>query len=218
MLKEFSLRQFQVDACDFSFYAGYKKKTQEHFLEHLVPVNVQLLIVQCDFVKVIPNNSSSSSSNIIMKLICQYLVIICIWGQIQTLPIHVVIHTIDEIIAASLENASQFGSRFYFSTGLETSASEKIEDLAVVSAVDAAEDRDFEEIPCETKPDSDQSRNGLGDDSFFVWPDRRIPYKIDDGFNSTQKQNILDAVSYYNDIFGDCVQWVPAGDEVPITA
>ena len=57
-------------------------------------------------------------------------------------------------------------------------------------------------------------RNGLGDDSYFTWPDGRIPFVIGDGFNSTNKQNILDAVDYYNDIFGDCIKWIPKSDEV----
>ena len=58
------------------------------------------------------------------------------------------------------------------------------------------------------------NRNGLGDDSYFTWPDGRIPFVIGDGFNSTNKQNILDAVDYYNDIFGDCIKWIPKSDEV----
>ena len=60
------------------------------------------------------------------------------------------------------------------------------------------------------------NRNGLGDDSYFTWPDGKIPFVIGDGFNSTNKQNILDAVDYYNDIFGDCIKWIPKSDEVRI--
>ena len=57
-------------------------------------------------------------------------------------------------------------------------------------------------------------RNGLGDDSFFTWPDGKIPFIIGDGFNSSNKQNILDSVDYYNNLFGDCIKWVPRSDEV----
>ena len=43
-------------------------------------------------------------------------------------------------------------------------------------------DRDFEEIPCETEMSEEWSmpllRNGLGDDSFFIWSDKRIPFVI----------------------------------------
>ncbi len=57
-------------------------------------------------------------------------------------------------------------------------------------------------------------RNGLGDDSYFVWPDKRIPYKIGEGFNETNTANILEAVASYNEIFDGCVKWVPHTDEV----
>ena len=61
------------------------------------------------------------------------------------------------------------------------------------------------------------NRNGLGDDSYFIWPDSKIPFKIGSGFNETNQKNILDSVEYYNNIFGECVKWVPRSDEVKLT-
>ena len=79
-------------------------------------------------------------------------------------------------------------------------------------------DRDFEEIPCETETTEDWSipllRNGLGDDSYFIWSDKKIPFVIGDGFNETQNANILDAVADYNRIFKGCIEWVQKTDQV----
>ena len=73
--------------------------------------------------------------------------------------------------------------------------------------------RDSEEIPCETQ-NEEQYRNGLGQDSFYIWSDKKIPYVIGDGFNQTQKENILDAVQDYNNIFRGCLEWKQRTDEV----
>ena len=71
-----------------------------------------------------------------------------------------------------------------------------------------------EEIPCETIPEGNLLRNGLGDDSYFVWADKVIPYVINEGFNETNRQNILDAIDDYNRLFKDCLTWKPRTDEV----
>ena len=39
----------------------------------------------------------------------------------------------------------------------------------------AFEDEDDEDFGCEVKLESAALRNGLGDDSFFVWPNGKIP-------------------------------------------
>ena len=39
----------------------------------------------------------------------------------------------------------------------------------------AFEDEDDEDFGCEVKMESAALRNGLGDDSFFVWPNGKIP-------------------------------------------
>ena len=81
-------------------------------------------------------------------------------------------------------------------------------------------DRDSEEIPCETETTEDWSipllRNGLGDDSYFIWSDKKVPFVIGDGFNETQNANILDAVADYNRIFKGCIEWVQKTDQVSI--
>ena len=84
--------------------------------------------------------------------------------------------------------------------------------LIRVKVLDAEVVRDWEEIACETSDDLDASygllRNGLGDDSFNLWPDKRIPYLIGEGFNSSQRDNIVDAINDYNHIFKvNTFQW-----------
>lgn len=80
---------------------------------------------------------------------------------------------------------------------------------------DYEEDDDESEIvECETIPESNPLRNGLGDDSLFLWPDKKIPFIIGDGFNETNRQNILESIEDYNTIFSGCIQWIPKTDEV----
>ena len=65
-------------------------------------------------------------------------------------------------------------------------------DLALTKNIDAksaadaksasSDLRDAEEVACETYVD-DLTRNGLGDDSFLVWPDGKVPYVIGEGFS-----------------------------------
>ena len=71
-----------------------------------------------------------------------------------------------------------------------------------------------EEIECETVPETNLLRNGLGDDSYFLWSDKEIPYVIGEGFNATYKANIIEAIDDYNAIFQGCLQWKPRTDEV----
>ncbi len=73
--------------------------------------------------------------------------------------------------------------------------------------------RDAEEVPCEEESPADL-RNGLGDDSLYIWPDNKIPYIIGQGFNSTQEANILDAIQSYNRIFDNCLKWIERSNEV----
>ena len=53
------------------------------------------------------------------------------------------------------------------------------------------ESQEYEEIECETVQETDLLRNGLGDDSFYLWPDKKIPYVIGEGFNETNQANII---------------------------
>ena len=73
---------------------------------------------------------------------------------------------------------------------------------------------DIEEVACETVPEDNLLRNGLGDDSYFIWSDRVIPYVINEGFNETNKQNIQEAIDEYNRLFKGCLTWKPKTDEV----
>ena len=75
------------------------------------------------------------------------------------------------------------------------------------------ESQEYEEIECETVQETDLLRNGLGDDSFYLWPDKKIPYVIGEGFNETNQANIIEAIDDYNTIFEGCIQWVPKSDE-----
>ena len=93
-----------------------------------------------------------------------------------------------------------------------TSAAAPTSDAA---AVDSS--RDPEEVECEATGGQGGSgllRNGLGDNSYFIWPDRRIPFVIDPTFPAESRENILKAVASYNDIFANCVQWTPRQSEV----
>ena len=74
--------------------------------------------------------------------------------------------------------------------------------------------RDLEEIACETVFEGNLLRNGLGDDSYFVWGEKTIPYVIGEGFNETNTQNIQEAIDDYNRIFKDCIKWKLRTDEV----
>ena len=60
--------------------------------------------------------------------------------------------------------------------------------------ISANTDQDFEEIPCETEMSEEWSmpllRNGLGDDSYFIWADKKIPFVIGDGFGKNETDNI----------------------------
>ena len=38
--------------------------------------------------------------------------------------------------------------------------------------------QEYEEIECETVPETNLLRNGLGDDSYYLWSDKKIPYVI----------------------------------------
>ena len=84
--------------------------------------------------------------------------------------------------------------------------------------ISANTDQDFEEIPCETEMSEEWSmpllRNGLGDDSYFIWADKKIPFVIGDGFGKNETDNIKDAVANYNDIFKGCLEWVEKTDQV----
>ena len=73
---------------------------------------------------------------------------------------------------------------------------------------------DPEGVECDTQPPESIFRNGIGDDSFFTWSDKRIPFVIGEGFNETHRANILDAVADYNHIFRGCLTWAPRSDEV----
>ena len=76
--------------------------------------------------------------------------------------------------------------------------------------------RDAEEVACESETEQGNGllRNGIGDNSYFIWPDRRIPYTIDPTFNEESVANINDAINNYNELFADCIQWTPRKDEV----
>ncbi len=50
-------------------------------------------------------------------------------------------------------------------------------------------------------------RNGLGDNSFYIWPEGRVPYLIGSGFTESQVGLIREAVAEYNRVFDGCVQW-----------
>eukprot|EP00095_Tigriopus_kingsejongensis_P009611 maker-scaffold1884_size25683-snap-gene-0.4 protein:Tk09611 transcript:maker-scaffold1884_size25683-snap-gene-0.4-mRNA-1 annotation:"hypothetical protein BRAFLDRAFT_245310" len=67
--------------------------------------------------------------------------------------------------------------------------------------------RDEEEVMCESLPGG-LLRNGIGDNSYFIWPERRIPYLIDESFNVSAQANIKEAITDFNRIFADCIQWV----------
>jgi hypothetical protein len=82
---------------------------------------------------------------------------------------------------------------------------------------DEDDDRDDEEVACETEGESNILRNGLGDDSLFLWPDNKVPYVIGVGFNETNRENIEDSIENYNEIFDGCIRWVPKTDEVAFT-
>ena len=64
-----------------------------------------------------------------------------------------------------------------------------------------------EEVLCDTIPNNSLLRNGLGSTG-FTWPNGKIPYTIDDGFNATQKDLIKEAVNYYNKEFSGCIEWI----------
>uniref|UniRef100_A0A0K2TKZ8 Metalloendopeptidase n=1 Tax=Lepeophtheirus salmonis TaxID=72036 RepID=A0A0K2TKZ8_LEPSM len=55
-------------------------------------------------------------------------------------------------------------------------------------------------------------RNGISGDSYFLWSDKRIPYTIDPSFNSTNMDNIVESIKYFNDIFSSCIQFQPKSD------
>ena len=75
--------------------------------------------------------------------------------------------------------------------------------------------RETEEVFCESNESgSHLLRNGLGDNSFYLWPDRRIPYIIDPTFNQSALDNIGEALRDFNDNFRGCIQWEPRADEV----
>ena len=57
-------------------------------------------------------------------------------------------------------------------------------------------------------------RNGIGDDSYFLWPGNRIPYTIDASFNTTNMANIKEAIDDYNNVLKGCLQWTERKDEV----
>ena len=66
--------------------------------------------------------------------------------------------------------------------------------------------QEIEEIECETVPE-DFLRNGLGDDSFYLWPNKKIPYVIGEGFNETNRANIIG-----NDQFSKAERGRPKSD------
>lgn len=82
--------------------------------------------------------------------------------------------------------------------------------------VDVDDGRDPEEIACGVEGGA-AIRNGLGDNSMFLWPDNRVPYTVDDSFNATEKGNIAEAVEEYNRLFDGCIKWVPRQSEVKKT-
>jgi hypothetical protein len=83
---------------------------------------------------------------------------------------------------------------------------------------DVTEDgREEEWVQCDSNSDS-MIRNGLGDNSFNLWPDGTIPYKITEGFNSTGLANIREAVKSYNEIFNGCLRWIERTSEASATA
>lgn len=70
--------------------------------------------------------------------------------------------------------------------------------------------RDSEEVTCDSLPENGGLlRNGIGDNSYFIWPDRQIPYVIDTTFDAEGQANINEAIQNFNQIFRDCIQWVP---------
>lgn len=76
--------------------------------------------------------------------------------------------------------------------------------------------RDAEEVSCEVTSEPGIFRNGLGDNSVFVWTDGVIPFKIGSGFSAEKRHNIFEAVDEYNRVFDGCIQWVERTDEVLI--
>ncbi|TRY60920.1 hypothetical protein TCAL_16325, partial [Tigriopus californicus] len=70
--------------------------------------------------------------------------------------------------------------------------------------------RDSEEVTCDALPGNEGLlRNGIGDNSYFIWPGRQIPYFVDPTFDSKGQANINEAISNFNQVFKDCIQWVP---------
>lgn len=75
--------------------------------------------------------------------------------------------------------------------------------------------RDSEEVTCDSLPENGGLlRNGIGDNSYFIWPDRQIPYVIDTTFDAEGQANINEAIQNFNQIFRDCIQWVPRSGQV----
>ena len=64
-------------------------------------------------------------------------------------------------------------------------------DLFAESRVSEEDDgRELEEVPCEVDESSGLIRNGIGDNSMFLWPENKVPYTIDEKFNQTERENI----------------------------
>ena len=74
--------------------------------------------------------------------------------------------------------------------------------------------RDAGEISCDVTVEPGIFRNGLGDNSVFIWPDNTIPFKIGTGFDAEKTHNIYEAVDEYNRAFEGCITWVERTDEV----
>lgn len=72
--------------------------------------------------------------------------------------------------------------------------------------------RDAEEVDCEAQLDA-LTRNGLGDNSNFLWPDGIVPYIVDPTFNATNRANIDESVAEFNRIFEGCAKWRPRDGE-----
>ncbi len=73
--------------------------------------------------------------------------------------------------------------------------------------------RDAEEIPCDSQSNL-LLRNGLGDNSFFLWPDGIVPYVIGNDFDVDKRRNVEEALNEYNKVFEGCLMWKERSGEV----
>ena len=112
------------------------------------------------------------------------------------------------------ENTTKLFDLDAISTTSHEANEELLREIISENGLDLDEvDRDPEEIPCEVNPDP-YNRNGLGDNSYFLWPDGIVPYVIDAAFSDQEVLNIQEAIDSYNELFEGCLTWVKRSGQV----